>query len=211
MSNLFNKTLREVIELSASDSPGPGGGSVSAIIACFGLAMTAMVCNLTAGKKKYQDVAPQIDEIRSATNALLHKLEDFVEKDMAVFNAYLFAFRMPKETLAEKDTRDAAMQKALILATETPLSIAETCLEALRITTQLSTIGNKTAVSDAGVAALSIEAALNGVLLSAEINAAMIKDENYVQKIMEKKETLTTTAKQLKDESLLVVRQRMKN
>ncbi|MDF9407474.1 cyclodeaminase/cyclohydrolase family protein [Pelotomaculum isophthalicicum JI] len=210
MSALFNKTLREVIELSASASPTPGGGSVSAIVACFGLAMTAMVCNLTIGKKKYRDVEPQVKEILGTASDLMKRMEELADKDMAEFNNYMTAFRMPKESDAEKRIRDEAMQKALIGATETPLKIARVCLEALRITVRLSGMGNKTAISDAGVAAVVFDAALNGVLLSAEINIPAIEDQDYVKKIINEIKTITAEARRLKDESMAAVRARIK-
>lgn len=210
MSALFSKTLREVIDLSASSSPAPGGGSVSAIVACFGLAMTTMVCNLTAGKKKYQDVESQVKEILGTASDLMKRMEELVDRDMAEFNNYMTAFRMPKESDAEKRIRDEAMQKALISATETPLNIAHVCLEALRITVRLSGMGNKTAISDAGVAAVVFDAALNGVLLSAEINVAMIKDQDYVKRIINEKEIMVAEAGRLKDETMVVVRARIK-
>ncbi|MCG9968525.1 cyclodeaminase/cyclohydrolase family protein [Pelotomaculum terephthalicicum JT] len=210
MSALFDKTLREVIELSASSSPAPGGGSVSAIVACFGLAMTAMVCNLTTGKKKYREVEPQVNEIISTADNLMRRLEELVDRDMAEFNNYMRAFRMPKETDAEKATREEAMQKALVKATETPLDIARVCLEALRITARLSGMGNKTAISDAGVAAVIFDAAVNGVLLSAEINAAMIEDQDYVKRVIEEKEAMAAAAGRLKDEAVAAVRARIK-
>jgi len=210
VSALFNKTLREVIELSASASPTPGGGSVSAIVACFGLAMTAMVCNLTIGKKKYRDVEPQVKEILGTASDLMKRMEELADKDMAEFNNYMTAFRMPKESDAEKRIRDEAMQKALIGATETPLKIARVCLEALRITVRLSGMGNKTAISDAGVAAVVFDAALNGVLLSAEINIPAIEDQDYVKKIINEIKTITAEARRLKDESMAAVRARIK-
>jgi len=210
VSALFNKTLREVIELSASSSPTPGGGSVSAIVACFGLAMTAMVCNLTVGKEKYKDFEPQVNEILSTANNLMKRLEELVDADMAEFNDFIVAFRMPKETGAEKAARNEAMQKALKSATETPLKIARICLEALQITARLSNIGNKTAISDAGVAAEVFEAALNGVLLSAEINVTMIKDQDYIKRIIAEKEAMAAEAVRLKDEAMTVVRARIK-
>jgi len=209
VSALFDKTLREVIELSASNSPTPGGGSVSAIVACFGLAMTAMVCNLTVGKEKYKDFEPQVNEILSTADNLMKRLEELVDADMAEFNDFMAAFRMPKGTDIEKTERDEAMQKALKNATETPLEIARVCLEALQITTRLSNVGNKTAVSDAGVAAEILEAALNGVLLSAEINVSMIKDQDYIKRIIDEKEAIAAKAVRLKDEAVAAVRARI--
>ncbi|OPY57541.1 MAG: Methenyltetrahydrofolate cyclohydrolase [Pelotomaculum sp. PtaU1.Bin035] len=210
MDELYNKTLREVLELSASASPTPGGGSVSAVVACFGLAMTAMVCRLTVGREKYKDVEPHVNEILIVANGLIRKLEELADADMAEFNNYLTALRMPNGTDVEKAARNDAMQKTLKRATGIPMEIARACLEALRITNRLAAIGNKIAISDAGVASVVTEAALNGVLLSADINVSMIKDHDYVNKIIAEKEAMAAEAKQLRDEVMAVVQERIK-
>jgi len=210
MSEFFDKTLREVLELSASSNPTPGGGSVSAIVACFGLAMTAMVCRLTAGKEKYKGVENQINDILSAANSLMKRLEELVDTDMIDFKNLMAAFRMPKGDAVEIDKRNDAVQKALKNATDTPVEIARLCLEALRITGKLAAIGNKSAVSDAGVAVLITEAALKSVFLSADINITMIKDRDYIEKVIAEKEAVIAEAKQIRDKAMAVVQERIK-
>ncbi|ACV63381.1 Formiminotransferase-cyclodeaminase [Desulfofarcimen acetoxidans DSM 771] len=210
MSAFFDKTLREVIEVSASNSPTPGGGSVSAMVACFGVAMTAMVCNLTVGKEKFKDVEPQVQAILDEANAIIKKLEKLVDEDMMEFSNFMKAYQLPKNTDEEKATRTEAVQKALKSATDTPMEIARVCLQILAITEKLSTIGNKMAISDAGVAAYVAESCVNAVLLSADINIPMIKDEQYVQKVLAEKAQLVAEAKKLKDMALTVVQERMK-
>lgn len=210
MGDFFNKSLRDVIAVAASNEPTPGGGSVSAMVACFGVAMTAMVCNLTVGKEKFKDVEPQIQEILDTAKGLLNKLEELVDADMADFNSFMATFRMPKNTDEEKTARNAAMQKALKSATDTPMEIARVCLKALEITDKLAPIGNKMAISDAGVAAVVAEASLNGVLLSADINIPMIKDEEYVKKVVAEKEQMVAEARRLKDKAFAVVQERLK-
>lgn len=210
MGDFFNKSLRDVIAVAASNEPTPGGGSVSAMVACFGVAMTAMVCNLTVGKEKFRDVEPQVQEILNTAKDLLKKLEDLVDADMADFNSFMSTFRMPKNTDEEKAARNVAMQKALKSATDTPMEIARVCLKALEITDKLAPIGNKMAISDAGVAAVVAEASLNGVLLSADINIPMIKDEEYVKKVVAEKEQMVAEARRLKDKAFAAVQERLK-
>jgi len=210
LSEIFDKPFREVIKVSASDSPTPGGGSVSAMVASLGVAMTAMVCNLTVGKEKFKDVEPQAREVLEEANALITKLEELVDEDMAAFEGFMKVFRMPKNTEEEKAKRAEMMQKALKKATDTPMEIARTCLRALEITDKLSGIGNKMAISDAGVAAYVAEAALNAVLLSADINIPMIKDKEYVNKVEAEKQKLVAEAEQLKNRAVKTVRERMK-
>lgn len=210
MGELFGKSLREVIEASASKSPTPGGGSVSAIIACFGLAMTAMVCNLTLGKEKYKDAESKVKEILCETNILMQRMEELVEADMSVFNNLMAAYRLPGSTAEEKAVREATVQKALRDATGVPMEIARTCLKALQLTDQLSPIGSKMAVSDAGVAALLAEAALNSALMNVEINIPMIKNQTYIKEVIAEKEKMAAEAGRVKEKILAVVRERMK-
>ncbi|WP_066637563.1 cyclodeaminase/cyclohydrolase family protein [Desulfolucanica intricata] len=210
MSEVFDWSFRKVVEVSASDSPTPGGGSVSALVASLGVAMTAMVCNLTIGKEKFKDVEPQAIEIRDEANEIIKKLEKLVAADIAEFGNFMSVLKLPKNTDEEKAKRTELMQKALKSATDTPLEIARTCLQALVITEKLSKIGNTMAISDAGVAAYVAEAALNAVLLSCDINIPMIKDQDYVQNVMAEKEKLVAEAKKLKDLAVATVQERMK-
>jgi len=209
VGELFDKSLREVIEVSASKSPTPGGGSVSAIVACFGLAMASMVGNLTLGKEKYKDVAPQIKESLKEGNDLIGKLEELVAADMAGFNNFMTAYRLQGTTGEEKVARETAVQKALKDATDTPVEIARVCLKALHIADRLSVTGNKMAVSDVGVAVLLVEAALKSALLNVDINLPMIKDQAYINKVIVEKEGLAAEAGRLKEKALAEIRRRM--
>ncbi len=210
MGDFWEKSLREIMELSASSSPVPGGGSVSAIVACLGAAMTAMVCNLTAGKEKYRDVEPLVQEINNSVCSLMTGLEELMEEDMAVFKNFMAICRLPKDTEAEMAAREEALQKALQDSTEIPMKIARACFEILQLTRRLSGIGNKMAISDAGVAATVTEAALNSVLLTAQSNIPLIKDARYAGNASREITTLTAEAGQLKERILDVVRERMK-
>ena len=172
--------------------------------------MTAMVCNLTVGKEKFKDVEPQVQAILDEANAIIKKLEKLVDEDMMEFSNFMKAYQLPKATDEEKAARTVAVQKALKSATDTPMEIARVCLEILSITEKLSTMGNKMAISDAGVAAYVAEACVNAVLLSADINIPMIKDEEYVQKVLAEKAQIVAEAKKLKDMALAVVTERMK-
>jgi len=210
VSEIYDLSFRKVVAISASDAPTPGGGSVSALVGTLGVAMTAMVGNLTVGKPKFKDVEPEVKEITGAAYFIINKLEKLVAADIAAFGKFMDVYRLPKNTEEEKAKREEQMQKALKTATDTPMEIARTLLEALVITDKLSKIGNTMAISDAGVAAYVCEAALNGVLLSADINIPMVKDEEYVKNIIAEKEQLVAKAKELKDKAVAVVQERMK-
>lgn len=210
MSEIFDFPFRKVVAIAASDAPTPGGGSVSALVGALGVAMTAMVGNLTVGKPKFADVEPQVKEITGAAYFIINKLEKMVSADIAAFGKFMEVYRLPKNTDEEKSRREELMQKALKTATDTPMEIARTLLEALVITEKLSRIGNKMAISDAGVAAYICEAAVNAVLLSADINIPMIKDQDYVNKVLAEKAQIVAEARRLKEAAVAVVEERMK-
>lgn len=210
MGEFLDRSYRDVVQVSASSSPTPGGGSVSALVASLGVAMASMVCNLTVGKEKYKDVEPKVQEILDECNSLIGKLEELVDADMAAFEGFMKVFRMPRNTDEEKAKRAEIMQAALKKATDVPMEIARTCLRSLEITEELSHIGNKMAISDAGVAAYVSEAALNSVLLSADINIPMIKDKQYVDGVVAEKEKLVEKAASLKGKAVDKVQERMK-
>ncbi len=210
MNEIYDFPFRKLVALSASDAPTPGGGSVSALVGTLGVAMTAMVGNLTVGKSKYREVEPEVKEITGAAYFIINKLEKLMAADIAAFGKFMDVFRLPKNTDEEKAKREEMMQKALKTATDTPMETARALLEALEITNRLARLGNKMAISDAGVAAYVCEAALNAVLLSADINIPMVKDEEYVKNILLEKDQLVNKAAVLKEQAVEVVRERMK-
>jgi len=209
MNNIFDTSLREVLAASASDAPTPGGGSVSAIVGSFGVAMVSMVANLTVGKEKYKDVEPQVKVILEKTGKLMNRLEELVQEDIKAFGKFMEVLKMPKDTEEQKNLRASMMQEALKAATDTPMEIARVCLEGLELAAELAGIGNKGAISDVGVAAFVAEAALNSVLLSVDINIPSIKDEAYVDRIQKEKYGLIVKAAQLREKAVSQVRERM--
>jgi len=210
MSEVYEWTFSKVIEESASDAPTPGGGSVSAMVASLGTAMVAMVSNLTIGKEKYADVQDEVTDIKDQTYKLLANLEELVTKDMAAFGEFMRVIKMPKDSEEQKQKRTEEMQKAYIFATDTPLEIARTCLEALKLADKLAGIGNKGAISDVGVAAYVGEASLKSALLSVDINLPGIKDKDYVAKASQEKEVLISQSEELRAKVIKVVQERIK-
>jgi formiminotetrahydrofolate cyclodeaminase len=209
MSELFSQSLRDVLKVSASSEPTPGGGSVAAIAAAFAASMSAMVGNLTIGKKKYRDVEPQVTLIRDRALCLMNRMEELVDADMQQFRRFMEFYKMPATTDEEKERKDHLIQEALRGATETPLEIARACLEILKIVDEVAPIGNTMAISDAGVAAYLAEAALRAALLNVDINLPNLKDEAFAQKARDDKEGLIEQARQLKDRALATISGRM--
>ena len=209
MSKFMQKSMRQILDLAASAAPTPGGGSVAAMVACLGLSMAAMVGNLTLGKKNYLAVQAEVEDIITSVGDLSSQSELLLQEDMDVFARYIAALSLPKNTPEEQNFRSGVMEENLRIATETPLNIARVCAEGLDLTLRITTIGNKSALSDAGVAALTLEAALNGALLNVEANAKIIKDQNYAAKAKEESKSLQTRATAAKVKILEVMRARM--
>ena len=209
MSRYFENSYSQILKEAASSSPTPGGGNVSAMVGCLGNAMVSMVANLTTGKEKYAQYQDQLDVLLGKSQNIMERLEELCYEDMKVFDKFMAAIKMPKESDGEKAARSAAMEAASITATNVPMAIAETCVEAVLLAEDLAPYGNKGAISDVGVGAYIAEAAMHGALLSAEINLGGIKDQEYVSKAREKMAALIKTAAESRSRSVAQVRERM--
>jgi len=174
---LIDKKVHNFLDELASNSPTPGGGSVAALAGALGAALISMVGNLTIGKKKYEDVEEDIKKIISSSEKLRYELSQLIEEDVMAFNNFMATYKMPKETEDEKKIRAEKIQESLIEAAKVPLTVAYKCLEVLSLSKEVAEKGNINVISDAGVAALMAEAALESAILNVKINLTMIKDE----------------------------------
>ncbi|MBU4362483.1 cyclodeaminase/cyclohydrolase family protein [bacterium] len=174
---LIDKKINNFLDELASNSPTPGGGSVAALAGALGAALISMVGNLTIGKKKYEDVEEDIKKIISSSEKLRYELSQLIEEDVKVFNNFMATYKMPKETEDEKKIRAEKIQESLIKAAKVPLKVAYKCLDILSLSKEVAEKGNINVVSDAGVAVLMAEAALESAILNVKINLRMIKDE----------------------------------
>jgi len=177
---LTDKSVSNFLDELASNAPAPGGGSVAALSGALGAALVSMVCNLTLGKKGYEDVQGDIDDLLSQSEALRQRLTDLLEEDVKAYTGYSMAAKMPRGTDEEKSERSKAMLAALKVATDVPLGIAEAAVEVMDLCMPAAEKGNKWAVSDAGVAVLMAEAALRSAALNVLINLGTLKDEAFV-------------------------------
>ena len=174
---LIDKKVSNFLNELASNSPTPGGGSVAALAGALGAALISMVGNLTVGKKKYEDVEEDIKKILSSSEKLRYELSQLIEEDVKVFNNFMATYKMSKETEDEKKKRAEMIQESLIKAAKVPLKVAYKCLDILSLSKEVAEKGNINVVSDAGVAVLMAEAALESAILNVKINLRMIKDE----------------------------------
>jgi glutamate formiminotransferase / formiminotetrahydrofolate cyclodeaminase len=167
---LVSMTNREFADELSSDSPAPGGGSVAALSCAQSAALTAMVGNLTVGKKKYAKVQDRVKEIAELGQDLKDFFLKAIDDDTDSFNAVMATFRLPKATPEQAKAKDLATAAATRLATSVPLSVLEKTVEVLELANEIAGIGNANSLSDAGVAALTGLAGAEGAYYNVLIN-----------------------------------------
>jgi len=180
---LIDKKVSNFLDELASNSPTPGGGSVAALAGALGAALISMVGNLTVGKKKYEDVEEDIKKIISSSEKLRYELSQLIEEDVKVFNNFMATYKMPKDTEDEKKMRTKKIQEALVEAAKVPLKTAYKCLDIMILSQEVVEKGNINVISDAGVAVLMAEAALESAILNVKINLRMIKNEKIREEL----------------------------
>ena len=193
----------------ASSSPAPGGGSVAALSGALSAALSSMVCNLTLGKKKYDDVQEDIKEIVRKSENLREQLTELIDEDTTAFNDVIKAFKMPKDTDEQKKKRSEAIQKGYKKAAMVPLKTAEVCKQTIDVAELVAEKGNVNSITDAGVAGLMGEAGVHAAALNVKINLGSIKDTSFVEETTQKLSSIESVAIEKKDRVLLIVNEKM--
>ncbi|MBU4189986.1 MAG: glutamate formimidoyltransferase [Candidatus Thermoplasmatota archaeon] len=206
---LASLSVKSFLSELASSSPAPGGGSVAALSGALGAALVSMVCHLTIGKKGYENVSDEMNEILKKSKGLKENLMLLIDEDTNAFNKVMAAYKMSKETDEDKQKRRNAIQDALKNAANVPLDVMKQGINVLTLAKIVSEKGNKNAVSDAGVAALMSLAGMNSAMLNIEINLSGIKDEKFVSEMKNEVETLTVNGKRMKDEIIKTVKNKI--
>jgi len=197
---LADMTVTQFVDTVASDAPAPGGGSVAALEGSIGAALTAMVANLTQGRRKYAEYAEYAAVVEQKGNELKARLLDVMDRDTEAFNLVSDAFGMPKGTDEEKAARSAAIQNGLKACTKTPMEMMELCGEAAALAASLLERGfNDTSASDLGVAFLSLKSGMQGAWCNVLINIGSIGDEAFAAEYRAKGRALLAAALPLCD------------
>jgi len=173
-------TLRKYLDDAAAGIPAPGGGSVSAMAGALGASMACMAANFTVGKKKYRDVEPEVQGLLDQFSEGLDELLRYTDEDVEAYSTVSQAYGMPKNTDEEKAARAGAIQDALQVALATPLATLRRCRALVGLLDRLVETANVNLISDVGVAAILLEAALRGAALNVEINLAWLKAPDFV-------------------------------
>jgi len=182
---LADLTVRDFVDVTSTDAPAPGGGSVAALMGSLSGALSAMVANLTIGKKGYKEVTEEMKALSVEGQRLKKDMLYALDADTKAFDEVMAAMRLPKSTEAEAEARDDAIEDATKQAIEVPLGVLRQCREAMEPADAVALRGNSNSLSDAGVAALAAWAGGSGAFLNVLINLPGVADDDYAVATME--------------------------
>lgn len=196
---MAEQNMQEFIKVLSSKAAVPGGGGACAYVAAAGMALGAMVANLTTGKKKYAQYQEEIEELLSKAEQLSKELMTYMDKDAESFEPLSKAYGLPKDTKEQQEYKDVVMEKALKEASLTPVALMEKILEALKILERLSVVGSRLAISDVGAGVQLCKAALNGASLNVFINTKLMKDTETAEELNTRTDALLIEGNELAD------------
>ncbi len=202
---LIRMSLKDFTRETASESPAPGGGSVSAAMGALGAALATMVANLSSHKRGWDERWKEFSDVAVQGQALIDELLALVDEDTAAFNRIMDAFGLPKGTPEEKAARDAAIQEATLYAASVPLKTMEASLKALPLALQMARSGNPASASDAGVAALAAVAGIRGARLNVRINSAGLSDKAQARPLLDRADAIQDEALELEKQIIEAV------
>ena len=202
---LVRMSVKDFARETASESPAPGGGSVSAAMGAFGAALATMVANLSAHKRGWDERWKEFSDVAEQGQAVLNELVALVDEDTAAFNRIMDALGLPKGTAEEKAARAAALEEATLYAASVPLKTMEASLKALPLALEMASKGNPASASDAGVAALAALAAIRGAALNVRINAAGLTDKSAAAPLLARAEEIIAEGTALQEQVLEAV------
>lgn len=185
-SKLVNMQLTTFADETASESPAPGGGSISAYVGALGASLATMVANLSSHKKGWDERWKEFSDYAAQGQQLKDELIQLVDADTAAFNKIMEAFALPKATAEEKAKRTEAIQAATKYAIEIPFKVMETAAAAMPLAKAMVELGNPNSVTDAGVGALCIRSAVMGAFMNVRINATGYNDKVFVADVVAK-------------------------
>ena len=184
--NLVEQRVIDFVAATASKEPTPGGGAIAALTAATGAALAEMVANLTFGKKGYEEVQSEMEELQTKSEAIRNRMLELSQADADVFNIFMNALGLPKNTDEEKVARTAAIQQAYKDAAMVPFEIGELAYQIFELAELASSKGNQNLITDGIIAAINARAAVKAAFLNVRINLSGIKDEAFVANVSAK-------------------------
>ena len=206
---LVDYTLTEFMDETASESPAPGGGSISAYMGAMGVALASMVANLSSHKRGWDDRWEEFSGWAEKGKFYQEALNNLVDEDTNAFNKIMDAFGLPKDSDAEKAARKQAIQDATKYAIEVPFKVMEIAYESMEVIKAMAEFGNPNSVTDAGVGALAVRSCVLGAFLNVKINTGSLHDKDFVNQILAKGEKLVADTNKLEAEIMAVVDSKM--
>jgi glutamate formiminotransferase/formiminotetrahydrofolate cyclodeaminase len=197
---LINMNLKDFADLTGSESPAPGGGSISAYMGALGAALGTMVANLSSHKRGWDDKWESYSEWAEKGAEHYKALVNMVDEDTQAFNKIMEAIRLPKATDEEKATRNEAIQNATKYAIEVPFKIMELVYGSMEVMKAMADFGLQASVSDAGVGALAARAAVHGAFMNVKINMADLEDKVFAEEKLRKGNEILQKATALEKE-----------
>ena len=202
---LVDMTCAEFADETASESPAPGGGSISAYMGALAAALGTMVANLSSHKAGWDDRWEEFSDQAEKGRASIDRLIALVDEDTEAFNRIMAVFAMPKNSPEEKAARAEALEAATLYATEVPLRTMKAAYETFDLLQSMASTGNPASVSDAGVGALAARSAVLGAFLNVKINAAGLKNRETADRILAEAATIAENAKKRESEIIGIV------
>jgi formiminotetrahydrofolate cyclodeaminase len=199
MSEIGARTIDGFLTDLGSDAPTPGGGAVAALAGATGAALIEMVCNLTIGKAGYEEVQGRMTAVRAEAGAARAAFLELADRDATAFDGVMAAFKMPKDTDAQKAERSQEIQRGYESAAEVPLDCAKAAATLMELAVEVTGNGNANAASDGSSAAQCLSAAVWCATYNVEINAAALKDQPKAQALRDEVSALRANAQALLD------------
>ena len=206
---LIDMNLKEFANETASESPAPGGGSISAYSGAMGAALGTMVANLSSHKRGWDDRWEEFSDWAEKGQKYKDLLLHYVDEDTNAFNKIMDAFGLPKKTDEEKEARKNAIEDASKYAMEIPFKVMETCFNSMEVMKAMAEFGNPNSVSDAGVGALCALTGVEGAYLNVKINASGIDDKVFTDDLIKRGGEIVAEATALRNEIIDIVNKKI--
>ncbi len=174
-------TIKDFVRELAEGSPTPGGGSVAALSGALASALSSMVAGLTLGRSRYEEVWPEMGEVRDQAEQQMLELQELIDRDAEAYTRVMAAFKMPREDQVQKDQRRQAIQEATLEAAQVPLQTLRAALSVADLLQTAADKGNPNCITDVGVGSQLMLAAAKGAAFNVRINLPGLKDEGLVQ------------------------------
>ena len=204
-SQLVSKSLSDFADETASESPAPGGGSISAYVGALGASLATMVANLSSHKKGWDDRWEEFSKWAEKGEMYKNELMQLVDADTKAFNQIMVAFGLPKSTTEEKAARTKAIQDATKFAIEIPFKVMQASYNSMEVIKAMTEMGNPNSVTDAGVGALCARSAVIGAFMNVRINSVGYEDKSFISGILDRGREIENKAIVLEAEILKIV------